>query len=73
MPLGSGVSKPKANWAGFGEPDEAFWCCYGTGIESFAKLNDNVFFEVLLTVSVGLVVSVRLLRGAHTSGTALAC
>ena len=45
MPLGRGVSKPKANWAGFGEPDTAFWCCYGTGVESFAKLNDNVYFE----------------------------
>ena len=32
-------------WAGFGEPDTAFWCCYGTGVESFAKLNDNVYFE----------------------------
>eukprot|EP00964_Phaeocystis_antarctica_P161848 scaffold134914_cov78-Phaeocystis_antarctica.AAC.1 len=45
MPLGRGVSKDKANWAGFGEPDDAFWCCYGTGVESFAKLNDNVYFE----------------------------
>ena len=45
MPLGRGVSKDKANWAGFGEAENAFWCCYGTGIESFAKLNDAVYFE----------------------------
>ena len=45
MPLGAGVSKAKANWAGWGDPDESFWCCYGTGIESFAKLADGAFFE----------------------------
>ena len=46
MPLGAGVSKEKANWAGFGPPDGSFWCCYGTGVESFAKLADGVFFEL---------------------------
>ena len=29
----------------FGTPDTAFWCCYGTGIESFAKLGDSVYFH----------------------------
>ena len=45
MPLGAGVSKERANWAGFGPPDGAFWCCYGTGVESFAKLADGAYFE----------------------------
>jgi len=45
LPLGAGVSKAKANWAGWGGPDDAFWCCYGTGVESFAKLADGAFFE----------------------------
>ena len=45
MPLGAGVSKERANWAGFGPPDDAFWCCYGTGVESFAKLGDASYFE----------------------------
>ncbi|KAL1510549.1 hypothetical protein AB1Y20_006852 [Prymnesium parvum] len=45
MPLGAGVSKERSNMAGFGAPDGAFWCCYGTGIESFAKLGDNAYFE----------------------------
>ncbi|MBP8130799.1 MAG: glycoside hydrolase family 127 protein [Candidatus Hydrogenedentes bacterium] len=29
----------------FGTPDDAFWCCYGTGVESFAKLADSVYFH----------------------------
>ncbi|MDQ1257088.1 MAG: uncharacterized protein QG656_1689 [Candidatus Hydrogenedentes bacterium] len=29
----------------FGTPNDAFWCCYGTGIESFAKLGDSVYFH----------------------------
>ncbi|MCC6696264.1 MAG: glycoside hydrolase family 127 protein [Candidatus Hydrogenedentes bacterium] len=29
----------------FGSPDNAFWCCYGTGIESFAKLGDSIYFH----------------------------
>ena len=45
MPLGHGVSKARANWAGFGDPEESFWCCYGTGVESFAKLAEGAFFE----------------------------
>lgn len=29
----------------FGTPNDAFWCCYGTGIESFAKLADSIYFH----------------------------
>ncbi len=29
----------------YGYPDKSMWCCYGTGIESFAKLGDSVFFH----------------------------
>ncbi|MCC6491214.1 MAG: glycoside hydrolase family 127 protein, partial [Candidatus Hydrogenedentes bacterium] len=29
----------------FGSPDNAFWCCYGTGVESFAKLGDSIYFH----------------------------
>ncbi len=25
-------------------PFDSFWCCYGTAVESFAKLADGVFF-----------------------------
>lgn len=29
----------------FGTPNDAFWCCYGTGIESFSKLGDSIYFH----------------------------
>ena len=29
----------------FGDPDSAFWCCTGTGIESFAKLAKGIYFH----------------------------
>lgn len=30
---------------GWGNPFDTFWCCYGTGIESFTKLADSIFFH----------------------------
>ena len=39
VPLASGY------WKLFGRPTEAFWCCTGTGLESFAKLADSVYFH----------------------------
>lgn len=39
LPLAGGDTK---NW---GTPRETFWCCYCTGIESFAKLADSVYFH----------------------------
>jgi DUF1680 family protein len=48
LPLGAGVSKAgKQHWrsTGWGEPFESFWCCYGTLVESFAKLGDSLAFE----------------------------
>ncbi len=39
VPLASGY------WKLFGLPNHAFWCCTGTGIESFAKLADSVYFH----------------------------
>ena len=39
LPLAAGNVK---NW---GTPDDSFWCCYGTGVESFAKLGDSVYFH----------------------------
>ncbi len=29
----------------FGTPDNSFWCCYGTGVESFSKLGDSIYFH----------------------------
>jgi len=39
VPLLTGSTKT------FGTPYDSFWCCYGTGIESFAKLGDSIYFH----------------------------
>ncbi|KAK2641261.1 hypothetical protein Ddye_023024 [Dipteronia dyeriana] len=44
LPLGPGDSKAKS-LHGWGTKFESFWCCYGTGIESFSKLGDSIYFE----------------------------
>ncbi|KAL2927896.1 DNA damage checkpoint protein LCD1 [Bienertia sinuspersici] len=44
LPLGHGVSKGKS-YHGWGTQYNTFWCCYGTGIESFSKLGDSIYFE----------------------------
>jgi uncharacterized protein len=32
-------------WKLFGAPLHGFWCCHGTGCESFSKLADSVYFH----------------------------
>lgn len=32
-------------WTGWGDPFNTFWCCYGSGVESFAKLADSIYFH----------------------------
>lgn len=44
LPLGRGVSKARS-YHGWGTTNDSFWCCYGTGIESFSKLGDSIYFE----------------------------
>jgi DUF1680 family protein len=39
VPMASGY------WKMFGMPFDAFWCCTGSGLESFAKLADSVYFR----------------------------
>ena len=29
----------------YSSPFEHFWCCTGTGMESFTKLNDSIYFH----------------------------
>ncbi|OIW05725.1 hypothetical protein TanjilG_23511 [Lupinus angustifolius] len=43
LPLGHGVSKARTGHS-WGTPFDSFWCCYGTGIESFSKLGDSIYF-----------------------------
>ncbi|XAR60296.1 hypothetical protein NMG60_11033607 [Bertholletia excelsa] len=44
LPHGRGVSKGRS-YHSWGTQFETFWCCYGTGIESFSKLGDSIYFE----------------------------
>lgn len=44
LPLDRGSSKAISQW-GWGTPFGSFWCCYGTGTESFSKLGDSIYFE----------------------------
>ncbi len=39
VPLASGY------WKLFGTPLHDFWCCTGTGSESFAKLSESIYFQ----------------------------
>jgi DUF1680 family protein len=32
-------------WKMFSDHDNGFWCCDGTGIESFSKLGDSLYFQ----------------------------
>lgn len=44
LPQGPGQSKA-TSYHGWGSQFNDFWCCYGTGIESFSKLGDSIYFE----------------------------
>ncbi|KAH9289961.1 hypothetical protein KI387_034078, partial [Taxus chinensis] len=44
LPLAPGGSKA-VSYHRWGTPFSSFWCCYGTGIESFSKLGDSIYFQ----------------------------
>ncbi len=50
LPLAPGLYKT------FGTPNDAFWCCTGTGSEEYAKLNDSIYFHDADTVYVNLFI-----------------
>jgi len=54
VPLGTGYTKK------FGTPNDSFWCCYGTGIESFAKLGEAIYYHDEDGVYVNLFISSEL-------------
>lgn len=54
VPLASGY------WKLFGQPLDSFWCCTGTGAESFAKLADSIYFHDRDGVFVNLFVASEL-------------
>ena len=55
----SGSTKARSYY-GYSSPLNSFWCCTGTGVESFAKLADSIFFHSEDGVYVNLFVPARL-------------
>lgn len=54
VPLATGY------WKVFASPRGSFWCCTGTGVESFAKLADSIYFHDDRSLYVNLFVSSEL-------------
>lgn len=54
VPLASGY------WKLFGEPNESFWCCNGTGLESYSKFGDSIYFHDDAGVFVNLFIASEL-------------
>ena len=54
LPLQSGL------WKTYGTQFDSFWCCSGTGVEEFAKLNDTIYFHDDNSVYVNLYIASEL-------------
>ncbi|HSC32495.1 MAG TPA: beta-L-arabinofuranosidase domain-containing protein [Gemmatimonadaceae bacterium] len=54
VPLASGY------WKLFGHPNESFWCCNGTGLESYSKFGDSIYFRDDAGVYVNLFIASEL-------------
>ncbi|MBP3576955.1 MAG: glycoside hydrolase family 127 protein, partial [Lachnospiraceae bacterium] len=44
----------------FSRPFDNFWCCTGTGMENFTKLNDSIYYTKDNTIYIGMYISSRL-------------
>eukprot|EP00250_Pteridium_aquilinum_P011286 c19966_g1_i1 orf=356-3310(-) len=72
LPMGKGQSKA-ISYHGWGTKFESFWCCYGTGIESFSKLGDSIYFEETGTATPSLYI-IQLVSSSlnwHSAGLVL--
>ena len=54
------LSMSPGAWKTLCTEDETFWCCTGTAVEEFSKLNDTIYFHDDEGVYVNLFVSSRL-------------
>jgi DUF1680 family protein len=50
------LSMTPAAWKTFNSEDKSFWCCTGTGVEEYAKLNDSIYWRDADGVYVNLFV-----------------
>jgi len=48
------------SWKTFGTEFDSFWCCTGSGIEEYSKLNDSIYFYDDLGVYVNLFIASEL-------------
>jgi uncharacterized protein len=39
------LSLTSGTWKTFNSEDQSFWCCTGTGVEEFSKLNDSIYWK----------------------------
>jgi hypothetical protein len=39
------LSLTPGTWKTFNTEDQSFWCCTGTGVEEYAKLNDSIYWR----------------------------
>ncbi|WP_249897521.1 beta-L-arabinofuranosidase domain-containing protein [Paenibacillus sp. PK3_47] len=49
----------------YSSPFEHFWCCTGTGMESFTKLNDSIYFQDSSSIYVNQYLSTTLEAAEH--------
>jgi DUF1680 family protein len=47
-------------WKTFNTENDSFWCCTGTGVEEFAKLNDSIYYHDGSSLYVNLFVASEL-------------
>ncbi len=43
-------------WKTFGTEDQTFWCCTGSGVEEYSKLNDSIYWRDGMGIYVNLFV-----------------
>ena len=44
----------------YSRPFDNFWCCTGTGMENFTKLNDSIYYKKDNTIYIGMYISSKL-------------
>jgi uncharacterized protein len=44
-------------WKTYGTATDSFWCCNGTGVEEFAKMNDSIYFHDDSSIYVNLYIA----------------
>jgi uncharacterized protein len=47
-------------WRTFGKENDSFWCCTGTGVEEFSKLNSAIYFHDAEALYVNLFIASEL-------------